>query len=81
MEALDGNALAGALMEHFGAEMTAVRGKCAHCGAGALIAELVVYLCAPGGVARCPSCGGVVLVVVSAPESRVEHPSFALAGD
>jgi hypothetical protein len=64
MEALDGNAIAGALFEHFGTEMTTVSGACAHCGNTAQIAELKVYLKAPGAVARCRVCGNVVLVLV-----------------
>jgi hypothetical protein len=64
MEALDGNAIAGALFEHFGTEMTTVIGDCAHCGNTAQIAELRVYLKAPGAVARCPVCSNVVMVLV-----------------
>jgi uncharacterized Zn finger protein len=64
MEALDGNALAGALLEHFGTDMTSARGTCAHCGAAAQIAALRVYMKAPGMVGRCPSCGNVAIVVV-----------------
>lgn len=64
MEALDGNAIAGALFEHFGTEMTSALGTCGHCGAIAHVAELRVYLRAPGTVGRCPSCGRVVLVLV-----------------
>jgi hypothetical protein len=44
MHALDGNAIAGLLHEVFGAEMTTATGTCAHCGAAAQVAELVVYL-------------------------------------
>jgi stage V sporulation protein SpoVS len=64
MEALDGNAIAGMLSEHYGAEMTTVGGACVHCGATAQIAELRVYMRAPGAVARCRICGQVVIVVV-----------------
>jgi DNA-directed RNA polymerase subunit RPC12/RpoP len=64
MEALDGNAIAGPLCEQFGVEMTAAGGECSSCGAPALIAQLVVYLRAPGTVVRCPSCGSVVIVIV-----------------
>jgi hypothetical protein len=64
MDALDGNAIAGALFEYFGAEMTTARGSCAHCGASAQIAQLRVYARAPGTVVRCHECGGVVLVLV-----------------
>jgi hypothetical protein len=64
MDALDGNALAGALHDVFEAEMTTVTGVCRSCGTPSLIAELRVYVRAPGAVARCPHCSNVVLVVV-----------------
>ena len=65
MEALDGNAIGGALFEVFGAEMTATVGRCRFCGAVAPVARLRVYMRAPGAVARCPVCMNVVMVVVS----------------
>ena len=65
MDALDGNALAGQLFELFGAELTTATGTCAGCGARAAIAELSVYMSAPGIVARCRSCDAVVVVLVS----------------
>jgi len=65
MEALDGNAIAGTLFEHFGTEMTTVLGACAHCGTRSQIAELAVYTHAPGVVARCRPCGNVVMVLVT----------------
>jgi phage FluMu protein Com len=61
---LDGNALAGTLAAVFGADMTAVPGKCAHCGVVHVIGELRAYVRAPGAVMRCPACDGVVLRVV-----------------
>ena len=64
MEALDGNAIGGLLQDVFGVEMTVATGVCGHCGATAEVAALVVYLEAPGTVARCRSCGEVVMVVV-----------------
>lgn len=64
MDPIDGNAIAGELFVHFGREMTTVIGTCGHCGAQAQIAELVVYACGPGTVVRCPSCCGVVFVLV-----------------
>jgi hypothetical protein len=64
MEALDGNAIAGQLADLFGAEMTTATGECAHCGAIAQVAELVVYLRAPGTVVRCRTCSEVVMVLV-----------------
>jgi hypothetical protein len=66
MDALDGNAIAGQLLELFGREMTMATGACAYCGAPARIAELVVYLRAPGTVVRCRACGQVVIVLVTA---------------
>ena len=47
MEALDGNAIAGWLFEHFGSEMTSVGGRCRHCGTRTLIAERQIYTRAP----------------------------------
>ncbi len=79
-EALDGNAIGGELFEYFGAEMTSARGTCAHCGAVAVVAELRVYRAGPGTVARCPSCGAVVIVLAQIRGSEhVEMAGFALA--
>jgi ribosomal protein L37E len=64
MDALDGNAIAGWLFEYFGSEMTAVTGRCRHCGTCSLIAELQVYPRGPGAVARCRTCGNVAFVLV-----------------
>lgn len=66
MEALDGNAIGGLMLEVFGVEMTTATGTCDHCGAVTEMAELVVYLQAPGTVARCRTCGSVLMVVVRA---------------
>lgn len=63
MDALDGNAIAGVLFEHFGHEMTMAKMRCMHCKQPSLMAELLVYLKAPGAVARCPKCGDVVMVI------------------
>lgn len=65
MEDLDGNAIGGQLLEVFGREMTAAKGACAYCGAPARIAELAVYMRAPGAVVRCRNCGRVVIVLVT----------------
>lgn len=81
MEALDGNALAGRLFDYFGTEMTIAHGSCAYCGAGAQIAELRVYARAPGTVARCPSCGNVVIVLVSVRDVQKVHLSGFRLGD
>ncbi len=63
--ALDGNAIAGALVEVFGAETTTATGTRGGCGAPATVGELEVYLRAPGIVARCRSCGNALIVLVT----------------
>ena len=65
MDALDGNAIAGSLYEHFGQDMTMAQVRCAHCESTSLMAELRVYMKAPGTVARCPACDEVVMVIVN----------------
>ena len=62
MDALDGNAIGGLLIDVFGAEMTAAGSTCATCGATRPVAELVVYRRAPGTVVRCRSCGAILMV-------------------
>jgi ribosomal protein S27AE len=78
MSPLDGNAIAGALYEAFGREMTTRTGVCEHCGAAGLMAELCVYTRAPGIVARCPSCGSVVLVLVDTGRTLRVHLALQL---
>lgn len=76
MDPLDGNAIAGELFAHFGREMTTASGTCGRCGSTAQLAELVVYACAPGTVVRCPTCGAVLLVLVTIAgraQMHVEH--------
>jgi hypothetical protein len=63
--ALDGNAIAGVLLEVFGAEMTTATGTCAACGATAQVAEFAVYVRAPGTVVRCRTCDNVLLVLAT----------------
>ena len=63
-DALDGNAIAGLLRVIFGSEMTAAVGTCVTCGSASVLAEMVVYLQAPGTVARCPVCGNIMMVFV-----------------
>jgi Family of unknown function (DUF6510) len=65
MEALDGNAIAGLLLDVFGAEMTTASGTCAHCRATGPLAEAVVYVRAPGTAMRCRSCGSLLMVLVT----------------
>jgi uncharacterized Zn finger protein len=70
---VDGNALAGALEQYMGRDMTAEPGTCGHCGSASVVAELVVYPRAPGSVARCPHCGDVVMVVTEIRETVAVH--------
>jgi hypothetical protein len=62
MDAVDGNAIGGLLYEIFGTEMTAAASVCGNCGDARPVAELAVYLRAPGTVVRCRSCASVLMV-------------------
>jgi hypothetical protein len=64
---LDGNAVAGRLMEMFGAEMTSNDAECAGCGQVHAMGALVAYTQAPGIILRCPGCGSIMLRVVETP--------------
>ncbi|MFL5955079.1 MAG: DUF6510 family protein [Gaiellaceae bacterium] len=61
---LDGNAIAGQLVEVFGSEQTTATGVCATCGASGPLAETEVYVRAPGTVVRCSFCHGLLMVLV-----------------
>lgn len=63
---LDGNAAGGVFNEVFAAEVTAARGACAWCGSEAAVGEQhwFQHPLAPGGVLRCRSCAGALMVVV-----------------
>jgi Family of unknown function (DUF6510) len=73
MEPLDGNAIAGALYDVYGEDMTMATGRCTVCGATGPLAELRVYVRAPGMVARCRVCDNVEFVLV---EIREETRMF-----
>lgn len=64
---LDGNALGALLRDLFGREMTDQRGCCDVCGAVSALGATMVFRNAPGDVARCSTCGSVVLVTVPVP--------------
>ena len=66
---LDGNALAGMLEMVFGSDMTAIPGRCAHCGTVNMVGAMRAYTRAPGAVLRCPTCDEVVLRVVESAEA------------
>jgi len=65
MDALDGNAIAGQLLELFGVEMTTAVGVCAGCSTRAELAETLVYIGGPGTVMRCRGCTAVLAVFVT----------------
>ena len=76
MDAVDGNAIGGLLIDVFGTDMTAASSTCATCGARRPVAELVVYRQAPGTVVRCRTCGSVLMVLVR----RTHATSVDLSG-
>jgi ribosomal protein L37E len=79
MEELDGNAIAGQLVEVFGRDMTRARGACAHCGTESQLAELAVYTGGPGTVVRCRACGNVAFVFVTVRQTTcIDVAGFAL---
>jgi Family of unknown function (DUF6510) len=65
---VDGNAAAGELNRIFAVDITKAKGQCANCGAKAQFAEAHVYTECPGLIARCASCGHVLLRLVNAGE-------------
>ena len=82
MDAVDGNAIGGLLIDVFGTEMTAAGSTCGTCGASRPVAQLVVYQRAPGTVVRCRTCGSVLMVFVKTPdEVRINLAGLASLGD
>ena len=65
MIALDGNAIAGDLIEALGVDLAAETCVCASCGTPGFFAEAVVYTRGPGRVARCRACGELLAVLVT----------------
>lgn len=65
MIALDGNAIAGDLIEALGVDLSAATCVCASCAASGFFAEAVVYTRGPGRVARCRACGELLVVLVT----------------
>lgn len=64
---LDGNAIGGILLDIFGVEMTVAESVCGSCGSVRAVAELHVYVRAPGTVVRCPGCEAVLMRIVRGP--------------
>ena len=67
---LDGNAAAGVLSDIFGADMTALPCRCAHCGNIAATGTTHAWMEGPGIVLRCSICAEVVIRIVETPEAR-----------
>ena len=65
---LDGNAIAGALGELFAVDVSVAVLECGGCGTEGVVAEVVVYLDAPGVVARCRACDNVLFRLVRGPD-------------
>ena len=81
MQAVDGNAIGGLLLEVFGTEMTGAPTVCGTCGDARPVGELAVYLQAPGTVVRCRTCDSVLMVFVTAHDRRcVDLQGLAVLG-
>jgi hypothetical protein len=70
MTKLDGNVLAGHLVDLLGWDATATDARCVHCGAHGPIAAAVVYATAMGTVARCATCDSVLATFVDGDGGR-----------
>ena len=68
---LDGNAAAGALTEVLVGDATVIAETCGGCGTTTVMAEVHVYMDAPGTVLRCPGCDAVIMRVVRLPDRLV----------
>ena len=58
---LDGNALAGPLLELFAVDLSGATGTCSHCGSAGPLGEQQLYADAPALVLRCRDCAGLLL--------------------
>ncbi len=65
---LDGNAAAGQLGELFAFDVTVALTRCARCRDTRPLAELHVYVQAPGTVLCCATCNAVQARVVRSPD-------------
>ncbi|MBU1587081.1 MAG: hypothetical protein KKH51_03945 [Actinobacteria bacterium] len=63
---VDGNVLAGPLLELFREDMTTATARCAACGDVSVLATAMVYDAAPGWCVRCHVCGDVLMTFVRA---------------
>ena len=65
-EHVDGNVLAGPLLELFRSYMTTATARCASCGDVSVLATAMVYDAAPGWCVRCHVCEDVLMTFVRA---------------
>lgn len=66
---LDGNALAGMLLDLLAGDADTGLGECAGCHTVLRIAEARVYPSGPGTVARCPACDASLIRMVRSPDT------------
>ncbi|MCR2762388.1 DUF6510 family protein [Microbacterium sp. zg.B48] len=71
MTKLDGNVLAGRLVDMLGWDATTAEARCTTCGTHGMIAVAVVYATAMGTVARCSHCDSVLATFVEGDGGRV----------
>ena len=67
---LDGNAIAGVLVEALGTEMTEAPRGCQSCGVVTAVGSHLLFQGA-GYVLRCPACGDVALRIVTLADRHV----------
>jgi hypothetical protein len=67
---LDGNAVAGLLVEAFGSDMTLAMRDCTRCGDHSPIGSHRAYVSA-GVVLRCPGCGMVSVRITTLPDRHI----------
>jgi hypothetical protein len=67
---VDGNAIAGLLIEVFGTELTGARRACQSCGTRTLVGAHRVYR-GVGTVVRCPVCGDIAMRITTLPDRHL----------
>ena len=66
---VDGNAVAGQLLQIFGRDMTTAVARCAGCASDAEMGALMAFTRGPGIVLRCPACQAAVARIVETPSA------------
>jgi Family of unknown function (DUF6510) len=65
---LDGNSLAGVMLTLAGSDVTTAICQCDGCATVMPMAQVVLYVEAPGTVARCPGCDHVLVRITQSAE-------------